>query len=211
MREGATEAEAFLESRGLAIAQMRGWPHLHRTLEDAGPRPWESLLHHHQTREAYIARFGFAVLTAPIVRALAPYAPLLEVGAGSGYWTYELKKAGIDSIATDPGTGRYRNVGTSGHWEEFWTPVERLTGPEAVAKYPTRTLLTVWPDLAEWGAQTLLAFEGKLVLYGGEGPGGCTADDRFHALLEERFEQSEVIELPQFDGLHDELILYRRR
>ena len=52
-------------------------------------------------------KFGFAILTARAISELAKLvgtdAQILEVGAGSGYWSYELHCAGIEAWATDPG------------------------------------------------------------------------------------------------------------
>jgi hypothetical protein len=62
-----------------------------------------------------------SVGSAP-VQVLAPYAPIVEVGAGSGYWAYELRQAGVEVVATDPGTGRYHRLN---HWvcPTFYTAV----------------------------------------------------------------------------------------
>lgn len=215
-----TEAEAFLEERGIRISEMRGWPFNRVAISDLYERSAEeradTLLSGYRVREEFIVRFGFAVITESVIRSVAAYAPLVEVGCGSGYWSYELRKAGVDVIATDPGTGRYRGLlwgedGEARHWDKPWLEIEPISGIEAVRKYPARNLLTVWPDMAPWADQTLREFKGETVLYGGEGSGGCTADDGFHRFLEERFEPTEVIDLPQFGGIHDDLYVWRRR
>ena len=61
-------------------------------------------------RELYLQQYGFAILDEATVQVLAPYAPIVEVGAGSGYWAYELRQAGVEVVATDPGTGRYHGL-----------------------------------------------------------------------------------------------------
>ena len=190
-----TEAECFLRAAGLDPAGMTS----HAWLLDGG----------YEVRDRFIARFGFAVLTAAVAAAIAPYAPLLEVGAGSGYWSYEFRRAGVDIIATDPGTGRYRLGGKWLGWEP-WLEVERLDGVTAVRRWPARALLMVWPDMEAWAAATLEAFAGSTVVYVGEGAGGCTADDRFHELLEERWALKEEIGIPQFGGTHDMAWVYQR-
>ncbi len=202
-----TEAEAFLEERGILISEMRGWPFssMGGMNNDNPKMDW---LKRYRVREEFIVRFGFAVITERVIRSVASYAPLLEVGCGSGYWSYELRKAGVDVIATDPGTGRYGEK--KGHWDKPWLEIERISGVDAVRKYPARNLLMIWPDRSDWAAQTLRKFKAQTVLYGGERSGGCTADDGFFSLLEEHFEQTEVVALPQFDGIHDDLEVWRR-
>lgn len=74
-----------------------------------------------------------------------------------------------------------------------------------------RNLLMIWPDRSDWAAQTLGKFKAQTVLYGGESYGGCTADDGFFFLLEEHFEQTEVVALPQFEGIHDDLYISSKR
>jgi hypothetical protein len=49
---------------------------------------------------------------------------------------------------------------------------------------------------------------GRTLAFIGEGEGGCTADDEFFRLLETG-EEVESIPLPQWDGLHDHLTIYR--
>jgi hypothetical protein len=202
--EAVTEAEKFLAERGLDISEMRD--------SYMNPFELEHFASRREIRAQHIHRFGFAVLTGEVIGAIAPYQPLLEVGCGSGYWSYELRQAGLNVIATDPGTGRYVfNEKDRGHWATPWIEIERICGVEAVRKYPARNLLTVWPDLdSSWPAETLKAFQGEIVLYGGEGQGGCTADDDFHSLLEQQFTLVETIRLPQFDGIHDDLEIWRR-
>ena len=92
------------------------------------PQPWG-------LRELYLQQYGFAILDEATVQVLAPYAPIVEVGAGSGYWAYELRQAGVEVVATDPGTGRYHGLK---RWVP-WLPIARLTGVQAVQQYPDHT------------------------------------------------------------------------
>jgi hypothetical protein len=59
-------------------------------------------------------------------------------------------------------------------------------------------------------SRALAAFRGEYVAYVGEGDGGCTADDRFHRVLAERWSEVETVPIPQWYGLHDRLEIYRR-
>lgn len=200
-----TEAEQFLAERGLDVARMDGYARM--------ATDWNLDSHRHQwiVRDEHISRFGFAVLTADAIKAITPYGPLLEIGCGCGYWSFELRRAGIDVIATDPGLGRYRFLGQAGHWERLWVDdIERVSGEDAVKKYPQRNLLIIWPDYGDsWPVECLRAFAGKTVLYGGEWM-GCTADEEFHSHLEAHFTRKETISLPQFDGIHDALEVWER-
>lgn len=107
---------------------------------------------------------------------------VVEIGAGSGYWAWQLAQAGIDVAAYEPNnpeSNRYVGV------DEPYHPL--LRGDEtAAAQHPDRALLLSWPSYAEpWAAQALACYEGDLLVYVGEGEGGCCADDKFFALLED--------------------------
>jgi hypothetical protein len=135
------------------------------------------------------------------------------VGAGSGYWSWELRQAGVDCVATDPGIGRYCHVNEGQeNWPVKFCEVERLTAREALEKYPTRALLTVWPDYEEsWTDEALRAYGGTTVVYVGEGAGGCTGTDEFHRILADEWDELESAHMPQFWGIHDYLTIYKRR
>lgn len=197
-----TEAETFFKDRDIDTATLVAYNHF----------DYERFVHRRHIRDEFIRRFGFAILTGDAINRISGYGPFVEVGCGSGYWAYELRKAGIDIIATDPATGKYALGKAFAHWETPWLAIERITGVEAVERYPERSLLTIWPDYDRpWPAETLRAFKGTTVLYGGEGPGGCTADDDFHDVLEERFVEAETIAIPQFDSIHDRLEVWKRK
>jgi hypothetical protein len=173
-------------------------------------------------RHEYIAKFGFAVIDDGVIEILRKYQPIVEIGAGSGYWGFELRKAGIDIIPTDPKIGRYWHglerpvlveAGQNGQfWEKEWITVEKRNATQALIKYPDRTLLTVWPDYDDpWTGRMLQRYKGKHVIYVGEGKSGCTGNKKFHQILEQDYEMIEDYGIPQFDGIHDTLKIYERK
>jgi len=61
-------------------------------------------------------------------------------------------------------------------------------------------------------AECLIAYKGQTVIFVGEGWGGCTGDDLFHDHLSSDFEKVEdYYDLPQWEGIHDYLAVYKRR
>lgn len=196
-RERLTESESFLSSRGFKFSKHR----------------YFALSDEFQLRDDYIERFGFAILTAEIIERLRSYSPILEVGAGSGYWAFELQQAGLDVVASDPGEERFRMglKSEAKHWEHSWTMLERTPGQQAVVYHPNRALLMVWPSYqAAWPVEVLHAFTGSIVIYVGEGSGGCTAGDAFHELLQQDYRLMTEHGIPQFAGMHDSLMIYER-
>ena len=161
-------------------------------------------------RKEYGSRFSFAILDGVTVERLSHFGPLLEIGSGKGYWAWELRKAGVDIVATDAmGLGRYRK---SGHWREPWTAIEPLDARTALRKYLGWTLLSVWPDRGrDWPSQMIRLYQGRKVLYVGEGPGGRTGNYEFHKILHEDFVCEGVFPIPNFYGRQDMLWVWERR
>jgi len=96
-------------------------------------------------------------------------------------------------------------------WAETWTEV--LTGgPEQMGQHRDRTLFLCWPPYdTPMGLGHLVAHAGNWFIYVGEGSGGCTGDDAFHEYLREHFECVERVEIPQWDGIYDDLSIWARR
>jgi len=209
------ECIKFLESQGVAT-----WKMFLSSFERWKLRPARSRLPFNletdpvyldfRMRDWFINKYGYAILHRKAIEAIRPYAPLVEIGSGSGYWTYELRKYGVDCVATDTMEGKYGffTYGSIQRWNRHYTYIELLNSVEAVRKYPNRNLLTVWPDYAEsWAADALDIFTGQVVIYMGEGKGNATADDRFHDLLDERFGDQESIPMPHFEFSYDRQLL----
>jgi hypothetical protein len=198
-----TEAEEFLRKSGVSTPTQ---------LNIIGSDLMTSVRYEseYKLRGAFIAKFGFAILDQQTVEQLKCYSPILEVGCGAGYWAYEMRKNGIDVIATDPIL--VKNSQYPFKIAEPWVVIEKLSALEAIEKYSDRALLIVWPSLSDpWAAKALKAYQGQNVLYVGEGAGGCTADDNFHDILERNWNELKYIPIPNFWGIHDVLRIYERK
>src|SRR5260370_14176020 len=72
-----------------------------------GPRDYVNLVHGasrisaHDRRAWCVRRYAFAVQTDAALATLARYAPIVELGAGTGYWTFLLRRRGVDCVAYD--------------------------------------------------------------------------------------------------------------
>lgn len=193
-----TEAEAFLDKSGVNLNPHELWA-----------TQWHLQF---QVREQFIEKFGFAIPTIDALKAIAEKSPTLEIGSGAGYWSYELAKLGAQITATDAKTGNYRLNGSCGFWKSSWCAVEKLAAVGAIKQYPTKSLLTVWPDYGSpWPVKALEAFNGEYVFYVGEGMNGCTGNDAFHEYLTNVFYLYKEIRIPQFAGIHDSLFCYQRK
>jgi len=159
-------------------------------------------------REDAIRKFGFSIPCIEAVRAIAAGSPLVEVGAGSGYWTRLLKAAGADVVVTDIGEGQQGNYQIT-----VGEDVTRLSAQDAVKKWPERNVFVSWPSYEmSWAFEMArLIQSGRTLFYIGEGNGGCTADDRFHRLMDREFHEAATIRIPQWPGIHDRLYVMVRK
>lgn len=154
--------------------------------------------------------FAWAIPTAEAIAAIARHGPVVELGAGTGYWAALLKEAGVDvvcydALPPDSKVNPYHQDAPRYH------PIAP-GGPEQLAGHSDRTLILCWPPYDDPMAyNALVAYKGETVIYIGEGQGGCTGDDRFHHRLARLYEPSTHVTLPTWPGIHDSLTVYRRR
>lgn len=159
-------------------------------------------------RQTAVKTHGFSIPTEKAMDLLKLHNPLLEVGAGTGYWAYEMRKRTIDVIATDISPEPMSNIYG---FSKTWTPVEALSAIDAVRKYPGRTLFVSWPTFGEsWITEALKEYKGKYFFFVGEGSGGCTADDAFFELLEKEWTVKEYISILCWPGIRDSMCIFQR-
>lgn len=169
----------------------------------------------YEWRHELVRLYAWAVPTDEALDVITRYAPIVEIGAGTGYWAYLLRERGVDIIAYDLTPPAPAPAATrSNHYHEgmhCWTEV-RAGGARRARRHPDRTLLLCWPPYAEPMADVALrSYRGQTVIYIGESEGGCTGDDAFHRRLEENWEETEHVALPHWHGIHDSLTVYRRK
>lgn len=161
-------------------------------------------------REKAIERFGFAIPTDEALQAIASHGPVVEIGAGLGYWAYLMKEhfnATVRCYDKAPVTSG-RNTYS---FKDSAPYVEVLSGShEVLADHPNDTLLLIWPYMDSFADDCLQAYQGNTVAYVGEGNGGCTADGVFHARLAFDWHVVQTVRIPQWWGLNDDLQICQR-
>jgi hypothetical protein len=157
----------------------------------------------HQARDRCIFEYGFGVPDDEALRLVAEYAPIVEIGAGTGYWAAQLRDRDVDVHAYD--------AGVEDRWNQRHYPVERRDH-RVVEEYSNRALLIVWPSYTGgWAREALDLYRGDTVIYVGEHRGGCCATDEFFDALERDWFVAVDYAIPQWWGLHDALWIYRRK
>ena len=159
-------------------------------------------------RDPLVREFAWAVPSDEAIAAIAELSPIIEVGAGTGYWAMLLQQAGADVLAfdiapPDKSSNSYRHTKT-------WFPVQQ--GDASVAAlHPDRTLMLCWPNYSDsFAFDCLSAYQGDRLVFIGEGNGGCTGSEEFFVLLAAEWTLQSEVMLPQWAGIHDYLSIYHR-
>lgn len=177
--------------------------HTHGSFSD----PWYvgSVVDEFKSRDKCIEKYGFAVPTKKALEAIIKTSPkgILEIGAGTGYWSNLLKLLGAEVRACDDGSGFYAfKVGSC-------FSVEKIDYKKLLKKEPElhhRTLLMVWPSYGN--VEAFSAFKGDTVVYVGELGDGCTGYD---SEIEKAWELKKHVELPVWSGIHDSMAIFTRK
>ena len=137
--------------------------------------------------EAAMDGYAWAIPDERALRICAAFAPLVEMGAGAGYWARSLRErheqqqnsSHDERSTTDIITAFDKNV--NDHAKAAGIPGKPFTviekgGPELLANYPNATLLLIYPDDHEEQDETLLPlsvaslqhYQGDTVIHVGE-------------------------------------------
>lgn len=166
-------------------------------------------------RERLVREYAWAIPNDAALEAVSAHGPIVEIGAGNGYWAHELRARSVDVIAYDPHPyqeGEYADLGALGRVDRRdWGEV--LEGDQtAAADHPDRSLMICWPSYdLPWAGEALALYAGDTVIYVGEGGGGCTGDDSFHDLLYSGFKVETRVDIPNYFGIRDDLAVWRRQ
>ncbi len=124
-------------------------------------------------------RYAYVLPSEATLAMLAGLAPLVEIGAGTGYWAHRLRSIGVDIVAFDqaPVDGERANRYHSP--TRPWTHLE--PGDQTVLpSYPDRALFLCWPPLFSSLGDCLTYYRGDTVAYIGDGGYRTARLDHLH-------------------------------
>ncbi len=169
-------------------------------------------------RQALVSKYAWAVPDDTALGIIASInQPIVEIGAGTGYWARLLQDHGVDIIAYDVSPPKTHSVMVDpvltnqwGHRKQYIHV--RRGGPNVLSNHSNRALFLCWPPYDDdMASHCLRRWSGSHLIYIGEGYGGCTANDAFHQTLNDEFDVIHQYQIPQWPGIHDELVIYKRR
>jgi hypothetical protein len=153
-------------------------------------------------------RYAYVFPDEATLQMLAGLGPLVEVGAGTGYWAHRLRSIGVDIVAFDqaPVDGERPNRYHSP--TQPWTRVEQ--GDQAVLSgYADRGLFLCWPPVFSSLGDCLTYYGGDTVAYIGDGGHRTARLDH----LDEAFTKvatAPVRALDPYPGVTPRLTIWKR-
>lgn len=173
-------------------------------------KPWYDKYHGYLHRMDLVIEYSWAIPTQEAIESILVHAnKFVEMGCGTGYWARLITRLGGNVIAYD-----FENDQNEYHHKSTFFEVNYVKKGEYdhILKHGDRALLLCWPPNADVMAfEYLKRYTGDTVIYIGEGYGGCAGDDAFHELLDLRYILIETISIPQWDGMHDKVFVYKRQ
>jgi hypothetical protein len=179
----------LFKANRLDVDRFKEWINLGRPPKfnlDDGTRSW--LL-----RYEYVRKYAWAVPAQKAINCLKASMPIVEFGAGSGYWAQL-----VTGVWDDPNYKAYDNFSTHCFTDMFYN-VQDV--PPIVAG--NETFFFCWPYMNSMATDAIKLYKPKRIIYVGEGYGGCTADDEFHTLLDDSYQEKAEIPIPKYEGIHD--------
>lgn len=164
-------------------------------------------------RGKFIKQIGFSLVALDWIIPLFKWIgnrKCLEVMSGTGALSFALKQQGTDIMATDDFSWTGQN-----NWNQsknYWTDIENIDAIEAVKKYgkDVNIIIMSWPYMDDIAYKVLLKMREVnpfcIMIFIGEGYGGCTASDEFFdsiAEVEDETFNDAVKEYKQWWGIHD--------
>lgn len=163
-----------------------------------------------------VEEYAHAVPTEEALAFLKSLGPVVEVGAGTGYWAALLRARGVQVDAYDNWTGY--------GYSKRDTFTEVTTGDASMTKlHPTHTLLLSWPSTHGAASTALSNFKGNRLAYVGEvtinGPkmpkdnwfSDVMGDGQFFEMLNRDWNMVSRIDTPQLGRVVKDAFFYFER
>jgi len=160
-----------------------------------------------------LERYAWAIPDTRALKILKHYSPLIEIGAGRGYWSRLLSEMDVNVVAFD------RTV-----YDRRWFDVQ-LGGPDVLSRSVAdgRSLFLCYPDESNnLGLKCLKHFRGEVVVHVGElvttgtlsgypqAPFGRTTSSEFTVELLESFHCVLSASIPRFPFSKDCITVWKR-
>ncbi len=154
-------------------------------------------------------RYAYVVPSDSALAALAALGPLVEVGAGTGYWAYRLRSVGVDIVAFDHAPVDGERANRYHPRSRPWTQVQQ--GDQTVLSgHADRSLFLCWPPLYSSLGDCLTYYRGDTVACIGDGGFRTARLDHLNGAFT-KVASVPVRALDPYPGVHPQLTIWKRR
>lgn len=161
---------------------------------------WRRHRRSRSARDVLTKRYAWAIPSPAAISMLVRHSPIVEIGAGKGYWASLVAAAGGRILCFDKHPPK-----------DQWHPVVR-GGPDMASKHSDKTLFLCWPPYWDnMASECLQAYRGQTLVYVGETEGGCNATDDFFDQLQADWVHTQGVAIPQWEGIRDYLFVFTRK
>lgn len=138
-----------------------------------------------------VEEYAYSIPNQEALDAITEFSPIVEIGAGTGYWALLLNLNGCRVCAFDTGDWT---------WKKRHYPIDNRDHRFGIAQFPGWTLMLGWP----WGDtdEIIESYDGKNMVFIGE-PHKLPNTDIW--------EVTRRIEIPSWPGSMDSVYLLRRQ
>ncbi|HUB40353.1 MAG TPA: hypothetical protein VMA72_16005 [Streptosporangiaceae bacterium] len=153
-------------------------------------------------------RYAYVLPNDSALALLAGLGPLVEVGAGTGYWAHRLRSIGVDIVAFDQAPLNGQRVNRYHSPALPWTRVEQ--GDQTVlSAYADRGLFLCWPPLFSSLGDCLSYYHGDTVACIGDGGHRTARLDHLHEAFT-KVATAPVRALDPYPGATPQLTIWKR-
>jgi hypothetical protein len=193
------------------------WAWSCRNLEYCGPDAHTaSVKTSHHILPVFMHHFGCvcpSYESLQIIKNVCRGKTILDIGCGNGYWTYMLRKEGLDVLGIDSAQSRYRTCWIGEVvFEDGLASLKKRQGGKNDA------LLLVYPITAnDFTGSVLQAFKGDVICVVGTQNGNgytCFRDQTVDEWMERERPEMDMlgrVPVPSFAGKDEALFVWRRR
>jgi hypothetical protein len=154
-------------------------------------------------------RYSYVFPSMSVLAMLSELGPLVEMGAGTGYWAYKLRSMGVDIVAFDQAPPDGERVNRYHAKTETWTQV--LRGDQTVLSgYSNRALFLCWPPLFSALGECLSYYGGDTVAYIGDDGYRTVRLDHLRDTFTQATEATPVRALEPYPGGPAMLSIWKR-
>jgi len=165
----------------------------------------------HEKRSELVAKYCFSIPFPFVLEEIKKYSPIVELGAGTGYYAWCLKKLGLKvepfDLYSPDDEEAFDFMGGNLWFEETWTMV--LSGDETVLPaYNDHALFLCWPppesDMALNALEIFRNAGGRYLIYIGD-PVSSAKENFFSELS--KFQLVKELKIPSWKVINEKLMI----